>query len=262
MGFLLGTGGGGGERGGLHVLGDGGGGLEDEESLAALAELHGIVLLLIVDLEFDLLVRGAQDLVLSEADVEGRACQAAIFLLNDYHVNGTAQGGRVDGVPALGNTACERAHIVHVSARRCDDYSAAERRVCVAGLWTVPDYLLLAEVWATKVQAEKELRQTLHFRTGLPGSVHVHVHVWQAMRSPRHASQVTDPVEKHTACAVMGLSGGSDARHTGTGRTQTHARRSGTGRDGAAGGGDDGGDGRRALHTDECTALALARCLC
>ena len=62
----------------------------------------------------DLLVRWAQDLVLSKAHMEGRASQRAILMLNNYHVNGTAQRGRIDAVVCLLDRAVCGAYDVHV----------------------------------------------------------------------------------------------------------------------------------------------------
>ena len=58
------------QRRGLERLGDVVGGLEDEESLATVAKLHGIVLFDAVDLELDLLLRRAQEREFAETDVE------------------------------------------------------------------------------------------------------------------------------------------------------------------------------------------------
>lgn len=35
-------------------------------------------------------------------------------MLNDNHINGPAQGGRVDGVPSLGDARRERPDVLHV----------------------------------------------------------------------------------------------------------------------------------------------------
>lgn len=36
-------------------------------------------------------------------------------MLNDYHVNGSAQGGRIDGVPCLGHRAAQAPNVLHPS---------------------------------------------------------------------------------------------------------------------------------------------------
>lgn len=38
-----------------------------------------------------------------------------IFMLNDYHVNGSAQGSRIDGVPCLGHRAAQAPNVLHPS---------------------------------------------------------------------------------------------------------------------------------------------------
>lgn len=87
------------DRTGLHGFRDVVGGLENKEGLAALAQLHGVLLLCAVDLELDLLLRRSEKRELAEADVEGRTRVGAIFLLDDDHINGAAESGRVDRIP-------------------------------------------------------------------------------------------------------------------------------------------------------------------
>ena len=109
-------------------------GLEDEKCLSTFSELHGVVLLNIVDHEFDLwlsqyrcflsislpapsfpmveIERICQIARETESRRESlRECQSccrmlrrrrlAVLLLDNDNINGAAQGGRVDGVPRL-----------------------------------------------------------------------------------------------------------------------------------------------------------------
>ena len=87
----------------MHSLWDVITGLEDKECLSFLPELHGIVLCLIIDPECHLLLVWPQEGELPESHMERRTCQRSIFLLNDYNINGTAKGGRVDRIPCFGD---------------------------------------------------------------------------------------------------------------------------------------------------------------
>lgn len=103
------------ERGGLQALGDLVRGLENEESFSPFAQFHGIFLLDAVDLELNLLLVGAQKREFAEANVEGGAVQVAILLLDYYDIDGTAEGGGIDGVPGGGHGIADISDVLHGS---------------------------------------------------------------------------------------------------------------------------------------------------
>jgi hypothetical protein len=87
------------ERRSLHGLWDVVGCFEDEEGLAALAELHAVLLLDAIYGELDLLVGRSEQGEFAEANVERGTGVGAIFLFDDNDVDSTAESRWVDGVP-------------------------------------------------------------------------------------------------------------------------------------------------------------------
>ena len=98
---------------GLQGLGHTFARLKDEEGLASLAQFHGEVLLGAIDAELDLLLVGAEQAPLAEADVEGAAGETAVVLLDDDDVDRAGEGGGVDAVPRGAHAAGDAAHVLH-----------------------------------------------------------------------------------------------------------------------------------------------------
>jgi len=73
-----------------------------------------MVLLDSIDFEFDFLLERPQQRKFPEPDMEWRAGQTAILLLDHDDINGTRECCRIDGIPCLRDAGAKASNVLHL----------------------------------------------------------------------------------------------------------------------------------------------------